>query len=113
MELSMAGTICYFDTFARTEKELHTCPHILLSSLHPWDPHNVEFPKCRRTLDEEVGGLRYISTVILAPNENCFDEDNSIFDLNRINRKIASMKVTQSLPAPSASPLALTHSGSL
>ena len=100
MDLAMAGTICYVDTFAPSEKELHTCPHIVLSSSHPWDPHNVKFPKCRRTLDEEVGGLRYISTVISAPNEKCFDEDNSIFDLNNINRKIASMNVTQSLPAP-------------
>ena len=96
MELSMAGTICYFDTFVPSEKELQTCPHITLSSPHPWDPHNVTFPRCKRTLGEEIGGLQYVSTIISAPIKNDFDEEDSLFDLNKINRKIASMKVTQS-----------------
>jgi hypothetical protein len=99
MELTMSGTICSVDTFAPSEKELRTCPHIVLSSPHQWDPHNVIFPKCKRTLDETVGGLRYVSTVISAPNQNYIDENETIFDLNKINRKIASMKVTQSMPA--------------
>ncbi len=79
--------------------QMQTCPHIVLSSPHPWDPHNVTFPKCKRTLDETVGGLRYVSTVISAPNQNYIEQYGSIFDLNKINRKIASMKVTQSMPA--------------
>ena len=57
------------------------------------------FPKCKRTLDDTVGGLRYVSTVISAPNQNYIEQYGSIFDLNKINRKIASMKVTQSMPA--------------
>ena len=99
MELTMSGTICSVDTFAPSERELQTCPHIVLPSPHPWDPHNVIFPKCKRTLDETVGGLRYVSTVISAPNQNYIEQDETIFDLNKINRKIASMKVTQSMPA--------------
>ena len=100
MEMAMAGTICSVDTFAPSEKELQTCPHIILSSHHPWDPHNVTFPKSNRTLDEMVGGMRYVSTVISSPIQDDFDEDGSIFNLNKINRKIASMKMTQSNPAP-------------
>jgi len=42
MELTMSGTICSVDTFAPSERELQTCPHIVLSSPHPWDPHNSQ-----------------------------------------------------------------------
>ena len=94
MEMAMAGTICSVDTFAPSERELQTCPHIILSSHHPWDPHNVTFPKSNRTLDEMVGGMRYVSSVISSPIQDDFDEDGGIFNLNKINRKIASMKVT-------------------
>ena len=100
MEMAMAGTICSVDTFAPSERELQTCPHIILSSHHPWDPHNVTFPKSNRTLDEMVGGMRYVSSVISSPIQDDFDEDGGIFNLNKINRKIASMEMTQSNPAP-------------
>ena len=34
MELAMAGTVVYADTFTTSDKELHACPHIILSSPH-------------------------------------------------------------------------------
>ena len=57
------GTIVYEDTFTPSEKELHEYPHIILSSPHTWDPHNVSFPNPRRTLEEEMGSPRYVSAV--------------------------------------------------
>ena len=52
IELVMAGTVVYADTFTPSNKEIHKCPHIILSSPHTWDPHNVSFRvACRyRTL---------------------------------------------------------------
>ena len=97
MELCMSGTICCADTFAPSEAELNTCPHIILSSSHPWDPHNVKFPKCKRALDEMVGGMQYVSAVSSTHAQNDL-EDDSIFNLSRINRRIASMKMTHSHP---------------
>ena len=65
MELNTVGTIVCVDTHAPTERELHTCPHIVLSSPHPWDPHSIKFPKCKRSLDEMVRGVRNVSNVTL------------------------------------------------
>ena len=56
MELETVGTIVCVDTHALTEQELNNYPHIILSSSYPWDPHSIKFPKCKRSLDEIVGG---------------------------------------------------------
>ena len=96
LELSMDGTIVYFDSHTPTEEELLTCPHIVLSSPHPWDPAGVTFPKIRRTLEEEIGGVRFISgfSSSFANNETETDDfGTSIFNLSRITRKISSMKL--------------------
>ena len=47
MALEMKGTIVGTDTRTPTQEELSTCPHIVLSSSHPWDPHSVVFPAQR------------------------------------------------------------------
>ena len=38
MELAMAGTVVYAEKNTPYEKELHRCPHIILSSPHTWNP---------------------------------------------------------------------------
>ena len=60
MELAMAGTVIYDETFTPSEKEPHQCPHIILSSPHAWNPQNVVFPRTLRTLEEEMGTLRHV-----------------------------------------------------
>jgi hypothetical protein len=98
MELFMDGTIVFVETFSPSaEHELCTCPHIHLSSAHPWNPARVKFPKCNITLEEEVGGTRYLSSVSM--HGECWMEEmthdyHPEFCLNSINRAIASMKVT-------------------
>ena len=98
MELSMAGTIVFAETHSPSPNELETCPHITLSSPHPWNPHNISFPSCRRTLEEEIGGIRQLSS--LSTNQGItvddIDNDDPLFNLNRITRCIASMKVITS-----------------
>ncbi len=86
MPLSMQGTIVYADTFSPSDQELCDCPHIHLSSSHSWDPHHVKFPKSKWTLDEEIGSLRNISMIKISHN------DNTIFSLDQIHRRISSLK---------------------
>jgi len=58
MEVMMDGTVIYSLTTAPFEHELHNCPHVDLSLAHTWDPHQMSFPKAKRSLGEEVGSLR-------------------------------------------------------
>ena len=62
MELAMDGTIVYANTHTPSSVELETCPHIQLSSSYPWDPKNVEFPKCNTSL-KDVIGTRHMNVV--------------------------------------------------
>ena len=91
MELGMDGTIVYAQTHTPTEKELNSCPMIQLSSPYSWNPQKVKFPRCNSTLEEEIGGLRYLSGISTHRNDN--DEPPfADFDLERINRSIASLR---------------------
>ena len=48
MELVSQGTTIFTHTFCPSQKELDECPKIMLSSKHPWQPHEVKFPKPKR-----------------------------------------------------------------
>eukprot|EP00957_Ditylum_brightwellii_P098018 7466021-Ditylum_brightwellii.AAC.1 len=54
MGLEMAGTIVYADTHTHSEAELNACPHIFLTSPHPWDPTNIHFNRNTHLMEEEV-----------------------------------------------------------
>ena len=46
-----------------TKQELQTLPHIILSSQHEWDPHNIHFPKATLTAEEDIlRAVGYIRT---------------------------------------------------
>ena len=96
MELAMRGTVVYADTFTQSDKELHECPHIILSLPHTWDPHNVSFPKSQRTLEEEMGSPRYVSTVETKggiESDMFIDNDDVVFSIDRMNRRISGEKL--------------------
>ena len=98
MELQMEGTIVFVDTHTPTQKELETFPKVHMSSSFEWNPMKVTFPKSNVTLEEEVGGFRYLSGVsTLRQEEDLFDIDhyylsNTCFNLESINRSISAMK---------------------
>ena len=99
MDLTMAGTIVYADTFTPSELELQTCPHITLTSPTPWDPHNVCFRQSSVTLDELVERKRQVSMIKSSYfRENVEDglghtPHTSIFNLDSIKRSICSMSI--------------------
>eukprot|EP00957_Ditylum_brightwellii_P033782 2560023-Ditylum_brightwellii.AAC.1 len=53
----MAGTIVYTDTHTLSEAELNACPHIDLTSPHPWDQANINFNRNTHSLEEEVSRI--------------------------------------------------------
>ena len=92
MELMMNGTIIYADTHTPSDKELNECPHILLTSTHPWVPHTVSFPRTRMLLEDVINDGH---TVSATRSQMYFDEVHGghdiIFDLTSTQRKISSM----------------------
>ena len=60
VELAMAGTVVYAETFTPSEQELHQCPHTILSLPHAWNPQKVVLTRARRTLEQEMGTLIHV-----------------------------------------------------
>ena len=103
MELRMDGTIVCFDSSTPSQEELQQCPHIVLSSPHPWDPHSVSFPRARLSLEEVVANARLISSVGVG-TKRAFQEDEggsgdgSIFSLTAMQRRICGMSTLSEKP---------------
>jgi len=94
MNLEMDGTIVLAKTHSPTNHELEDCPHIVMSSPHPWNPHTVKFPTSERTLEDEVGGNRFISSIETADSPiHDASEEEHLFNLDYITRRISGMRV--------------------
>ena len=110
----MAGTILYAKTFTPSEKELHQCPHIIISLPYLWDPHNVVLYIAQRTLEEDMRLLRHViamySTGGAIENEEIIED--MVFSIDRMNRKISPLKRLE-LGKPSIDPgksdVTITH----
>ena len=94
MELEIAGTVVYAETFTPYETELHQFPHIILSLTHAWNPHIVVLPRSRITLEQETVTLRHVSVTDNTggdiENEDIIED--MVFSIDHINRKISSLK---------------------
>ncbi len=90
LPLECKGTIIGVTTRTPTALELQTCPHVVLSSEHEWDPQNVRFPKSSRTVEEEI--TRTIGAVTREDNSLGDEQHNEttkvILDLGEISRRI-------------------------
>ena len=98
LPLSMKGTNVIANTRTPTQEELQTCPHIVLSSPHDWDPPRVRFPQSSRTVQEEVDMQRSIGGVGVsgAGGDRQEEEETEILDFgNILTRLISSIQVSQ------------------
>ena len=90
--------LCNFGTHTPTQKELNTCPHINLSSRHPWNPSKVDFVKNQHLLQEEIQIIWHVSTfttdITCSTAESRGDKSGLIFSLSDIIRKITAMGMT-------------------
>ena len=100
MNLTMAGTIVYADTFTPSETEFQTYPHIELTSPTPWDPHTFRFHQSSITLDELMARKRQVSMTKSSQHQDDIQRENngdsfeySLFNLNLIKRRICSMSI--------------------
>jgi hypothetical protein len=98
LPLSSKGTTLGAASRTPTDQELQTCPHVILSSEHEWDPQNVHFPQASRTVEEEIN--RTISTVMTQGGAFELEEieeraaDDRLYDIGTLpKRMIASTKV--------------------
>ena len=91
MELAMTGTIVYAPTFSPSAHDLEKYPHIELSSPNTWDPKRVTFPKCIYTLGEMIHDKSRHLSALHQYDAPLHDDDESIFNLDRIQRKICSL----------------------
>ena len=69
MEISMEVTVVFANTHTPSDNQLQEFPHTNLSSPHPCDPMKVCLPEFYRLLEEEVGGVRYISAKVASHTE--------------------------------------------
>ena len=90
MPLHRKGTIVYFDTHTPTQKELNTCPHINLSSQHPWNSPKVDSVKNQHSLQGEIERIRHVSTITTditwSGTKNRDNKSGFIFSLSYISR---------------------------
>ena len=108
MPLHRRGKIVYFDTHTPNQKELDACPHINLSSQHPWNPLKVDFVKNQHLMQEEIERIRHVSTVTTditwSTAERRGDKSGFIFILSDISRKISAIGVTRETEKVDTSP---------
>jgi hypothetical protein len=97
LPLNSKGTVLGVATRTPTDQELQTCPHVVLSSEHEWDPQNVWFPRASQTVEEEIS--RTVGAVMTQDGASTKDSDNDamdcVFDIRNMSKRlIASVKVT-------------------
>jgi len=90
LELEMNGTVIFAETHTPSAKELHECPHIVLSSPHEWDPQNVKFHSQSRAFQDEMQLNYNVSAIDCQYNKDNEIEDlpSTIFDIASINNRI-------------------------
>ena len=114
MELVMAGTVVYAETFTPSGQELHQCPHIIISLTHAWNPQNVVFLRARITSEEEMGTLRHVSSMDSTGEDNENEDiiEDMVFSIDQINRKLYSLKRLELVKPsiyPGKSDVPITH----
>ena len=57
--LQSIGTVIFLDTWFTTQSDLDSYPHIELTSRQHWNPHKIEFPQTKYSVQEEVEGWNF------------------------------------------------------
>ena len=87
-----------------TDGELANCRHIVLTSTHPWNPHNVRFPEPVRSVEEEIAHRHVVVSATRIKYATCNVED----EVRKIQRiLIDSVKVTAIKPSAMISAVVL------
>ena len=101
--LQSQGTTIFLDTRTPTERELHECPHVQMTSKLPWDPHTVRFPDLpRREEEEESQALRRVYAIRQqkqASPDECFCAQENVCPCPQriVDRLISQVQVPEVL----------------
>ena len=82
------GTTIYIDTWAPSQKDLESLPHIELSSKIEWNPEKVEFPSYSRSEREMIEKRNIKSTYRISLSS--VEADNTLENKNHTNNGINS-----------------------
>ena len=101
--LQSQGTTIFLHTRTPTERELHECPHVQMTSKSPWDPHAVRFPDLPRSEEEgESQALRGVYAIRrqqqISPDE-CFCAQENVCPCPQriVDRLISQVQVPEVL----------------
>ena len=81
--LQSIGTVMFLDTWFPTQGDLESYPHIELTSRQHWNPHKIEFPQTKYSVQEEVEGRNISKVTICFSREKPEDKDRPL-DLDTI-----------------------------
>ena len=91
MCMKTKGTTVYFDSWAPSERDLHECPHIVLTSEHLWDPQKLQMPS---TSESDRAELEHYNVSSLRIDPLICDQGHSstsyIYDHHRFNHAVIS-----------------------
>ena len=95
MPLLSDGTVIYLDTWTPTDEDLCSLPHVTMSSPHPWNPRDVQFPKTSRRVQEDFAmrSIAHVQVVHGDPTDTYNEEGNDddfVYDIGNITHRILS-----------------------
>ena len=88
MELKIKEITIFADTFTPSDKELSSCPHIIMSSPHEWNPHDVQFHSQARQFEDKMT-QRYKISAFQQAEFNSFESVKKfIFNIGDFNNRV-------------------------
>ena len=88
------------NTRTPTHVELANCRHVVLTSAHTWNPHNVRFPKPVQSVEEEILHQHTVVSATRIKYATC-DVEDEVREIQR--RLIDRVKVTAIKPSATIS----------
>ena len=85
------GTTIYIDTWAPSQKDLESIPHIELSSKNEWNPEKVEFPSYSRFERELIEKRNIKSTCRISVSS--VEADHTLENKNHTNNISITIKL--------------------
>ena len=76
--LQSIGTVMFLDTWFPTHGDLKSYSHIELTSRQHWNPHKIEFPQTKYSVQEEVEGRNISKVTICLSGETTIDTDHPL-----------------------------------
>ena len=105
LPLKYDGTVIYLDTCTPTDNDMCLLSHVIMSSPHPWNPRNIQFPKTSRRVQEELAMHSIASasavpggSLVVIHDDEGADNDYCVYDIGNITRHMISSLRVQEAP---------------